>query len=216
MPFWKDIEADLKWRETELATLKILCEACKTPTQKRAMLRSMLAMLYAHFEGFCKNTLVQLAKAITKEGYPTKNHIRPIIITSIGPELKKTRSLEIDPWVDFIESNFIALMNGPLQIEEKEFASSNLHPSVLKELCSKLGVAIDELDQNQNLIRSLVGRRNDIAHGQSSDVKDIKDYNNLEDAAIKVMYALALAAEEFYRLRAYLSASSTLPTVPSP
>jgi hypothetical protein len=51
----KDIEADLDWRQAELAVLReILILSAELGTRKRALFRAGWALLYAHYEGFSK------------------------------------------------------------------------------------------------------------------------------------------------------------------
>ena len=58
--YMKQIEADLDWRESELAVLrKHLLSTTVGSTQETTFLRTNLAMLYAHYEGFCKFALLR-------------------------------------------------------------------------------------------------------------------------------------------------------------
>ena len=51
----QQLEDDLKWREAELASLKEqVVISSKHSVRYQALLRAMLALLYAHYEGFCK------------------------------------------------------------------------------------------------------------------------------------------------------------------
>ena len=52
------ITEDLDWREREIASMRVLISGPGlTNSQRDALLRSGWAMLYAHYEGFIKNTL---------------------------------------------------------------------------------------------------------------------------------------------------------------
>jgi len=54
-PWEYELEQDLNWREAELASLKVLvAEATAGTVSHQALLRALWAMLYAHYEGFCK------------------------------------------------------------------------------------------------------------------------------------------------------------------
>ena len=52
------ISQDLDWREREIAAMRVLLYGPGlTNSQRAALLRAGWAMLYAHYEGFIKNTL---------------------------------------------------------------------------------------------------------------------------------------------------------------
>ncbi|MBR8826692.1 MAG: hypothetical protein DSM107014_02110 [Gomphosphaeria aponina SAG 52.96 = DSM 107014] len=51
--WFEKIEQELDWRERELTSMKILVITTKNNSTKQA-LRSLIVMLYAHYEGFCK------------------------------------------------------------------------------------------------------------------------------------------------------------------
>ena len=69
MSTWSDqIEADLKWREGELASLKLLAASADHGSDRqRAILRALWAMLYAHYEGFCLFCWDLMLSAIEKD-----------------------------------------------------------------------------------------------------------------------------------------------------
>jgi MAE_28990/MAE_18760-like HEPN len=51
----KAIEADLDWRQAELAVFReMLTLSADLETRKRALFRAGWALLYAHYEGFSK------------------------------------------------------------------------------------------------------------------------------------------------------------------
>jgi hypothetical protein len=51
----KDIEADLDWRQAELAVLReMLILSAEFETRKRVLFRTGWDLLYAHYEGFSK------------------------------------------------------------------------------------------------------------------------------------------------------------------
>lgn len=60
---------ELNWRETEIASMRILLlSGSGTPSQQTVLLRAAWALLYAHYEGFCKNALVIFFDAACNSG----------------------------------------------------------------------------------------------------------------------------------------------------
>ena len=201
--YWKQIEKDLDWRQSELAILKLLVVRSNPKTQK-ALLRSLLAMLYAHYQGFCVNSLLVYTKAVVSQGGPTKSHKEALVMTSLSSVLKKIRTMNDADILYYVSNEFDKRMNAAIAINEKDFETSNLYPNVLEDLCAKVGLECPAVIINRSIIKSLVSRRNDIAHGQENDVRDLGEYNKYENAAYEVMYSLALSIEEALRFKYFL------------
>ena len=63
----KELTDDLEWREAEMAVVrKQLYLSQPNSLLERALLRSSLAMVYAHYEGFCKFALEVYIDALEK------------------------------------------------------------------------------------------------------------------------------------------------------
>src|SRR6266436_3095888 len=70
------IESDLKWREGEIASLKLLAASFPADSNRqRALLRALWAMLYAQYEVFCKFCWDLFLTAIESEG-PARKELR--------------------------------------------------------------------------------------------------------------------------------------------
>ena len=62
-----EIERDLDWREAELAILRLfLANKEITEREKRVLFRAAWALLYAHYEGFCKFALTVYFDALRR------------------------------------------------------------------------------------------------------------------------------------------------------
>ena len=61
------ISQDLGWRESELGSLRILLvRKDVTAAQHEVLLRAAWTMLYAHYEGFVKNSLAVFYDEVTR------------------------------------------------------------------------------------------------------------------------------------------------------
>jgi hypothetical protein len=60
-------------------------------------------------------------------------------------------------------------------------------------------------------LKSLVARRNEIAHGQKMTISSLTEYQEYENAAIVVMHELAISVLEALESKCYLSDPSTSP-----
>jgi hypothetical protein len=74
----------------------------------------------------------------------------------------------------------------------------------LKDNSSKAGLDCKLIDNHKIKIKTLVGRRNDIAHGKINTISSIEEYQIYENAALDVMYELAVLVVDCLEKRLYL------------
>ena len=72
---------------------------------------------------------------------------------------------------------------------------SNLWPNVLEGLLEAAALNVDEIDENRYKLKTLVSRRNKIAHGERDIIIDFSYYEGYEIAFREVAYNLAIAIE---------------------
>ena len=65
------VERDLLWRKREISHIYLQIQAAEGDIQI-ALLRAALVMLYAHWEGFIKNTTEQYINFINRQGLVCK------------------------------------------------------------------------------------------------------------------------------------------------
>ncbi|WP_367379441.1 MAE_28990/MAE_18760 family HEPN-like nuclease [Sphingobium sp. SA916] len=73
---------------------------------------------------------------------------------------------------------------------------SNLWPNVLEDLLKDADIELISLEENRVKIKTLVQRRNNIAHGKRDIVTEISYYRGFENAVYDVMYEMALKIDE--------------------
>ena len=73
---------------------------------------------------------------------------------------------------------------------------SNLWPATLYGLLRHADIQLPSLDLNSRLISILVGRRNNIAHGERDIIPDYKYYTQFEQAVLNIMYDLAISIDD--------------------
>ncbi|MBI1927532.1 hypothetical protein HYR99_25230 [Candidatus Poribacteria bacterium] len=210
MPDWdKRLEEDLKWREAELTSLKHLVgEAEEGIVRHKALLRSLWAMLYAHYEGFCKfalDTYLEVLTELKPRCIDCKDQI--VAFSMRGRFRELSRDLSDANCIRFIQG-LSTIFNQPIEFDfrfkAKSKTQSNLFPDVLCDNCQWVCLPYDQVEDNTQRLEALVSRRNDIAHGENVPVKNIKEYREHEDAALEVMYALAIAIIDALEQKQYL------------
>lgn len=199
----KEIEDDLSWREGELGILKLIASGASHDSSKySSLLRALWALLYAHYEGFCKFMWVLYLGEIEKENLPRESLEHGLCIFSLQKEFKVFRTSNDTDLFQRILSNKIlkTRVSFPDRFEEE----SNLWPNVLIENCSKIGISCEEAKNNKKFLSTLVARRNDIAHGKKMQIKDLVEYQTYEDIAFLVMHEIAVSVAHNLENKSYL------------
>jgi hypothetical protein len=185
------ISEDLSWRESELGSLKILlARKDLSQAQQQVLLRAAWAMLYAHYEGFVKTALTvfydEAKKRITACGrLPRETRILALI-----SDLKKIRSMPAGDFLDEVEQFTVKHYSKGPDFPEVE-TQSNLWPNLLLDLLKKADIDSTPIDKHQRKLRTLVARRNEIAHGKQEIIAEVSYYKEYETAVYDLMYELA-------------------------
>ena len=90
--FIAEIESDLNWRESELATLKKQLMSFQKDTNPYwTFLRALICILYAHFEGFSKFVWTLYLDEIQKSLIQRKYLIEELLLYSLEKDFNKLR-----------------------------------------------------------------------------------------------------------------------------
>lgn len=218
--WWPLFEKDLKWRQDELAELKLIILRLAPPgkgdtasTAYRGMLRASWAMLYAHYEGFCLFAFTTYLDNLEKMKIPRGEFEEAIFRYSLEHHLPATRSLPHKDYCDFLRNGLSKLLSEPINFpkskkrkDDYELAGrSNLWPKNLVECAANCSVALPSITEKDTRLKLLVGRRNDIAHGKETPVKDHDEYLQFEKYVLDVIEAVAKAVDDALRECSYLS-----------
>ena len=202
----QQLEDDLKWREAELASLKEqVVISSKHSVRYQALLRAMLALLYAHYEGFCKFAWELYLDELQNSRIKRKDCKDSIAKLSLQKQFKRIRgNLSPENLWYFGETGFKSLLEENLDFPVKLETKSNLKPDLFKDNSRQAGLTCTLVDKHELKLKLLVTRRNEIAHGQKLTIKNLKTYEEYEDAAIEVMHELAIAIVDCLDKKLYL------------
>lgn len=190
-----DITRDLDWRESEIASMRILLSSPSiTQTQRTALLRASWALLYAHFEGFCKNALVIYYDFISRSGVCVRDLPETSKVFALEEKLKELRKLPSDQLLVEI-SNFEASTMSISPDFPTVDTQSNLWPNVLKDLLEIADLSVIKVQEHELKLKTLVSRRNKIAHGEHNMISEVSYYKEFESAVYDVIYDLAYQIE---------------------
>lgn len=185
-----ELTADLGWRETELALLKVFFQR-KDVTQRQhdVLARAAWSLLYAHYEGyakFCLTLFFDRAARLMESCGPLPQKMKEYALFS---EMKRIRNLPAAEFLHTLETFATTTGSQKPQFPEVD-TKSNLWPNVLEDLLAFADISCPSVDRNRVLLNALVGKRNGIAHGQAVSAS-YPDYLKQEYAVYEVMYDLA-------------------------
>ncbi|NTU50574.1 MAG: hypothetical protein HGA87_06855 [Desulfobulbaceae bacterium] len=192
----RSITADLDWRESEIASMRVfLAGSSLNKGQEKVLLRAAWALLYAHYEGFCKNALSIFYDHILSLPIVCQDLPQATKVFALRRTLKQLRSLPESNLLGRIETFSIDHSARKPVFPEIE-TDSNLWPSRLRVLLIEADLSTFVVDTHELKLKTLVARRNCIAHGERDIIKEVSYYRSFEDAVYEVMYDLAYQIEE--------------------
>jgi hypothetical protein len=190
----EELENDLNWREAELASFKLMVSyALKGSVREQALLRALWTLLYAHYEGFCKFSWDLFLDALQEQTVQRSLCNDQIARFSLEKDFKKLKG-NLSPtsiW-SFCIFEFPRLMAEYAVFDIKLETQNNLWPNIFKDNAQKISLPTEIIDEHSTRIKTLVARRNEIAHGQKMIIKDLIEYQRYEDSALLVMHDLAI------------------------
>lgn len=199
------IEEEITWRYNEIRFLKNQLPNIPKESDKEKYRKSLIVMLYSHYEGFCKTLFLIYIHEINKKEISSSKVNKYIATASFDEAFKAydnrdkknkffKNSLPGDQklhkysrQVDFL-SAVDNLWNKKVVIPEKLIdTESNLKPIVLRKLLFRLGFPHDSFSSYEGKIDLLLNKRNNIAHGAEKEGINEKDYNNIENATFNII-----------------------------
>ncbi len=162
-----NLTADLAWRKKELTTLYNNVETANSKNLPTA-LRCASVLLYAHWEGFVKNSAESYLTYIKFQKLNLNQVNSNILALSLKQKISEfsmtnKATLHVQ-FIDFFQNN----LNEKASFSETDSikTQSNLNSIILKEIFITIGLDITNYDLKSNLIdKQLIKYRNDIAHG---------------------------------------------------
>jgi hypothetical protein len=210
MSAWEqEIEKDLAWRESEMGALKLLLAASVAGSDRqRALLRACSAMLYAHYEGFCKFCWTLMLDTIGANAHLRSDLSEPLARRAMATVFKTLRGNTSDTnlW-KFSSTEFQTELSQVAAFPEKIDTKSNLWPDLAREINMSVGLSCPLFGTHSAELGQLVGRRNDIAHGEKLEIANLSQFQKFEHAATLVMHELAIAVVNCLDEKEYLRLS---------
>ncbi|MFB2772567.1 MAE_28990/MAE_18760 family HEPN-like nuclease [Pelatocladus sp. BLCC-F211] len=180
---------ELAWRKKELSALKALIDLkSSSPGKQKALIRSGITMLYAHWEGFIKVAANSYLEFVAMQSLPYNKLSNNFIALAMKDKLEQARETNKATIYSEIADFFMSKLSERSIIKyENRITTSNLSSSVFKEIVCMLGLTYSFYESKEILIdEKLLKKRNMIAHGNHLDI-DERQYDELHTQVVAIM-----------------------------
>lgn len=202
------LDADFVWRIREFSDLKDAVRRSEF-TARPVLLRALVSMLYAHWEGYIKFCAEKYFSYIT-----LRRHRFHELEDQIYVNYFLTR-IDAMPLQRVNLRDRCRLVADIMGSRDNRFSrvnpslidtGSNLNSRVLQEICTVCAIDFDLFETETDFIdRILVKRRNEIAHGESTFI-EVTEMDDLVSVAVGLMRSFRNALENKIYSRSYRAA----------
>lgn len=207
---------DLAWRKIELSHLKGALDRSARHSSDgpatRGLSRAMVAMCYAHWEGYSKNALDRYALLVTRRKPKLSESREGLVIEHVHRLMRRMASGDGDARMAITKA-IRGESNDRLNIDKSLLADtkSNLRYATLSDLFTRGCIPLDVFELRANLIDVLLcDRRNGVAHGRAIFVP-ASDSLDLCDETLKLIEAMRDVLVAQVRSKGYLTSAAATP-----
>lgn len=207
---------DLAWRTIELSHLKGALDRSSRQSSDgpatRGLSRAMVAMCYAHWEGYSKNALERYALLVTRRKPKLSESGEGLIMEHVHRLIRRIASGDGHAR-EAITSAIQGQSSQRLSIDKSLLADtrSNLRYGTLSDLFARGCIPLDAFELKANLIDVLLcDRRNGVAHGRALFVP-ARDSLDLCDETLELMETMRDVLVAQVRGKGYLTVAAASP-----
>lgn len=183
--FQDALDKEISWRIKEIGVFNIAART--NGSNRKAFIRAGVTLIYAHWEGFIKSASEIYLEYVSYRNLPYKDLKSCFCIFGLKGELELlSQSRKSVPNIAAFDFILGSLANpAKLNLATAVKTESNLSSTVFCNIASSLGIDTAPYDTKFHLIdKSLVERRNKIAHGQYLDLSGEEFSTLVEDVLI--------------------------------
>ncbi len=181
------LDKEWSWRKKEISNLWTVLQGGRR-VSKESLIRSFVPILYAHFEGFVKNSVVIFSNFLFYQDIMLEEAAYNIVAIEmkariqLGTDAKSPGyMINLVKDLDNLEGKCTAIKNF------SAYTASNLNYERFQDISISLGIDISKYNSSESLINErLLGLRNTIAHGQYVNV-DLEQIEELKERLIDII-----------------------------
>lgn len=199
------VGSDLIWRRKELSELKGLVQETQGQIRSRVIIRSAVALLYAHWEGFVKKASAYYLEFVSSHRLPYGRLAPNFVALALKAKFHELSASEKISGANLLAEFFCTSLNKQSNVPYKGAVDtkSNLSSKVLQDILSALGIPHNNFSTRMNFIDSnLVNPRNHIAHGEDFNL-NTQECMDLHDAVMSLLETYKNEVENAAVLKSY-------------
>lgn len=197
------LDQEMAWRIKEIGVFRV--GAGKNGPQRKPYIRAGVALLYAHWEGFIKNSSEIYLSYVESRALRYRDLKSCFVIFGLKGKVntlvdskKSAKNIEAMEFI-FLKMDEIA----KLQISSAVNTDSNLTSTVFSNIAGSLDIDISPYETKFHLIdSSLVDRRNKVAHGEFLEIEGV-DFSSLVEDILSLMRLYKTDIENAASLESY-------------
>ena len=183
------LDNDLAWRKKELSYTKALVLSSKSKNQEYTI-RSGILVLYAHWEGFIKNSsrwYINYLRNQKLKYCELSDNLVTLSLKSSFVECGNTKKTRVHFKIVNILLNGMASLSTIPSDKEAIATNSNLNFETFLEIVFSIGLDHKDFELKENYLdEGLIKTRNEIAHGEY-EIPDVVDYLDWHDTIIEII-----------------------------
>ncbi|MEQ9887407.1 MAE_28990/MAE_18760 family HEPN-like nuclease [Pectobacterium zantedeschiae] len=182
------IDSEMAWRIKEVSYLTNTIETSRSVAQK-TMIRASIPLLYAHWEGFIKNSAGKYIEYLSNLKLKYSDLEECLIVLGMRKQLSLIVATNKH---DLMSESIRFILSGQsgratLNFDSAIQTESNLKSHVFDNIAKSIGVSVESFSTKYNFIdESLLKRRNCIAHGEYLDVNS-KEWKDISQETLTLM-----------------------------
>jgi len=210
--FSAQITADRNWRIKEISDLKLAIKR-GDDSMRKVLLRALVAICYAHWEGYVKFSARKYFEHIALRKLPYKTLERQFIRNYFLPRLAAfstsklsiaDRCMLIDEVLDSCEKKFTHVNDDLINTR------ANLNFNVFSDICLVCGLSLAKFKNSATFIDViLLKRRNSIAHGEDTLIA-FNELDEIVESTIGIMRSFGNELENNVVLQTYRIAQANV------
>lgn len=164
-----DINSNMTWRLNELREFKNIANKLND-YQAKILLKSLIPMVYAHWEGFIVSTMKIVFQYLNQLNLRSDDYCYIYLTTAYENSLSNLeKSTNFDKRKKHLK-NLYDNFSKQVQFNDKIDTKSNLKFDVLTEICKKINLDESNFLGYKEDLNMLVHIRNGIAHGDTESI----------------------------------------------
>lgn len=206
------IDQDISWRIHEISYLKQTLRNTATK-RKNSIVRAILPLLYAHWEGFVKKAASSYVEYVSNLNLCYSDLNDSFVAIGLGKELS-FHGIKDKSTYGYLHSVSFIRKKMPMKatLPKRNFidTKSNLNSSVLDEIFCTIGIDVTEYKTKSNFIdQRLLGKRNAIAHGEFLDINESDIFSTIEEV-VNLLRMVKNDIQNAVSLKSYLETTESL------